>query len=190
MCKAVIQYQDSEGSGRRSSGSSCKRWRNTLSPPGTPPSELAELGGRSGTTAGATPMLPERFHFFICHHQGSGGNQAHLLSTWLQNLGYLVWHDNSQRAEQRNLDEMKRGVRASECLLIFLSGRKKRRASQIRQATTRVHSRSGSATRRWPLLVRWGCALLVYKRKTIATASLMGRWRSRAPAAAAGRRGP
>ena len=58
--------------------------------------------------------------------QGSGGDQAHLLCKLLEDKGYRVWHDNSQRADQRNLQGMKKGVRESECLMIFLSGRKEK----------------------------------------------------------------
>ena len=64
----------------------------------------------------------KEFHFFICHHQGSGGDQSMNLCTRLQQLGCRVWYDNGQSAEHRNLTGMKRGVRLSECLLIFLSG--------------------------------------------------------------------
>ena len=45
------------------------------------------------------------------------------LCTRLQAMGYRVWYDNGQKADHRNLAGMKAGVRASECLLIFLSGR-------------------------------------------------------------------
>ena len=36
--------------------------------------------------------------------------------------GDEVWYDNGQRADHRNLEGMRQGVRDSECLLIFLSG--------------------------------------------------------------------
>jgi hypothetical protein len=64
-----------------------------------------------------------RYHFFICHHQGSGGNQAQILCLQLRAVGCKVWYDNDQEAGQRNLQGMRRGVRESACLLIFLSGR-------------------------------------------------------------------
>ena len=101
--------------------------RRTLSPPGSPPNELAELGaaGLKRLPADLPPLPPgKRFHFFICHHQGSGGDQAHLLTMLLENKGYRVWHDNSQQLSHRNLQGMKQGVNESECLLIFLSGRR------------------------------------------------------------------
>ena len=100
--------------------------RRLGSPPVSPPSEC---GGEGLARLPADlPALPpgKRFHFFICHHQGSGGDQAHLLCKLLEDKGYRVWHDNSQRADQRNLQGMKKGVRESECLMIFLSGRKEK----------------------------------------------------------------
>eukprot|EP01043_Picozoa_sp_COSAG02_P010925 COSAG02_NODE_395_length_23127_cov_130.205663_9_plen_1340_part_00 len=66
----------------------------------------------------------KEYHFFICHHQGSGGDQSNLLSDKLTQLGYSVWYDNNQNAIHRNLLGMQEGVRKSMCLLIFLSGRK------------------------------------------------------------------
>ena len=94
--------------------------RASVSPPVSPPGELScELD------------VPEfevgpgkRHHFFLCHHQGSGGDQTNLLCLRLQDIGYKVWYDNRQMATDRNLIGMKKGVAESECLLIFLSGRK------------------------------------------------------------------
>ena len=93
------------------------------SPPASPPTEV-----QTQELTTLPPNLPplatgKKWHFFICHHQGSGGDQAHLLCEWLENEGFRVWHDNSLDAEHRNLEGMKKGVRESECLLIFLSGR-------------------------------------------------------------------
>eukprot|EP01047_Picozoa_sp_COSAG01_P055480 COSAG01_NODE_6182_length_3805_cov_3.174852_2_plen_113_part_00 len=65
----------------------------------------------------------KKYHFFICHHQGSGGNQARILYDQLQARGIKVWYDNEQPATERNLDGMRRGVQNSMTLLIFLSGR-------------------------------------------------------------------
>eukprot|EP01047_Picozoa_sp_COSAG01_P062225 COSAG01_NODE_7883_length_3009_cov_2.423368_2_plen_664_part_01 len=65
----------------------------------------------------------KKFHFFLCHHQGSGGDQANNLCLRLEQLGYRVWYDNGRNANHRNLRGMKQGVRDSVCLLIFLSGR-------------------------------------------------------------------
>ena len=65
----------------------------------------------------------KNFHFFICHHQSSGGNQARILFDQLTGLGCSVWYDNAVAPGQRNLDGMRRGVRESVTLLIFLSGR-------------------------------------------------------------------
>ena len=62
--------------------------------------------------------------FFICHHQSSGGNQARILYDQLCSLGCKVWYDNEQPATERNVDGMRRGVKRSQTLLIFLSGRK------------------------------------------------------------------
>ncbi len=67
---------------------------------------------------------PKNYHFFICHHQGSGGDQAHLLCEALRFRGYKVWYDNCVQSEERNLEGMQRGVRSSACLLLLLSGRK------------------------------------------------------------------
>eukprot|EP01047_Picozoa_sp_COSAG01_P024822 COSAG01_NODE_1548_length_9950_cov_29.480865_3_plen_820_part_00 len=70
--------------------------------------------------------MKKKYHFFICHHQGSGGNQARILCDQLKGLGCKVWYDLDQPLHERNLDGMKRGVRHSVTLLIFLSGRKER----------------------------------------------------------------
>eukprot|EP01043_Picozoa_sp_COSAG02_P031301 COSAG02_NODE_2036_length_10039_cov_174.290040_1_plen_1339_part_00 len=77
----------------------------------------------SGTPAFPLPPA-KKFHFFICHHQGSGGDQSNNLYIRLEQLGYKVWYDNGQNALHRNLEGMRYGVRMSVCLLIFLSGRK------------------------------------------------------------------
>lgn len=70
-------------------------------------------------------QLPDgkQYHFFICHHQGSGGNQARNLYDQLTARGCSVWYDNAVQATERNLDGMQRGVRSSATLLLFLSGR-------------------------------------------------------------------
>jgi hypothetical protein len=91
-----------------------------LSPPGTPPSERScELQSLEFELSPG-----KQYHFFICHHQGSGGDQANLLCLELRKLGYFVWYDYGVVATKRNLPGMKEGVTKSECLLIFLSGRK------------------------------------------------------------------
>lgn len=66
------------------------------------------------------------YHFFICHHQASGGNQARILCDQLTDLGCSVWYDNAVSARERNVDGMRRGVSESVTLLIFLSGRKEK----------------------------------------------------------------
>jgi hypothetical protein len=72
----------------------------------------------------APPALPTEkfFHFFICYHQASGGDQANILYILLENRGYKVWYDNGQCANHRNLSGMKRGVAESAVLLLFWSG--------------------------------------------------------------------
>jgi hypothetical protein len=73
----------------------------------------------------APELMPEKmYHFFLCHHQGSGGDQAHILCEALRSRGYSVWYDNGQQSDQRTLDGMRRGVQVSACMLLFLSGRK------------------------------------------------------------------
>jgi hypothetical protein len=73
----------------------------------------------------ASPLPPgKKHHFFLCHHQGSGGDQAYNLYMHLTQMGYSVWYDNGRNADHRNLQGMKQGVRDSVCLLIFLSGRR------------------------------------------------------------------
>ena len=75
--------------------------------------------------APAVPLPPGKAtHFFFCHHEGSGGDQARLLCDALRLGGFTVWHDTEQTADQRNFDRVRRGIEASECLLVFLSGRK------------------------------------------------------------------
>ena len=58
------------------------------------------------------PPLPagKQHHFFICHHQGSGGDQAKILHLLLEKIGCSVWHDNSEQTEDRCLAGMKAGV--------------------------------------------------------------------------------
>ena len=91
-----------------------------------PTSTLAASDASLGVGDRSAPPLAsgKRWHFFICHHQGSGGDQANTLCIRLERLGYRVWYDNGQKADHRNLEGMKTGVRESECLLVFLSGRK------------------------------------------------------------------
>jgi hypothetical protein len=81
--------------------------------------------------ATAAPPLtpPKEYHFFICHHQGSGGDQAHLLCEALRARGYAVWYDNGVHSDARNLEGMRAGVRSSACLLLFVSGRKELRGA-------------------------------------------------------------
>ena len=94
---------------------------------GAQPEELPVATG--ATVPAGVAIVPfelpagKRFHFFVCHHQGSGGDQAGNLTLRLEQLGFNVWLDNGQNALHRNLQGMKDGVRESACLLIFLSGR-------------------------------------------------------------------
>eukprot|EP01051_Picozoa_sp_SAG22_P013302 SAG22_NODE_1472_length_4342_cov_3.211171_4_plen_455_part_00 len=81
-----------------------------------------------GLEAGINDLVPQlppgkRYHFFLCHHQSSGGDQCSMLCHGLKQLGFQVWYDNDQQAIHRNLQGMQDGVKASMCLLIFLSGR-------------------------------------------------------------------
>eukprot|EP01043_Picozoa_sp_COSAG02_P042408 COSAG02_NODE_3604_length_6492_cov_3.323166_8_plen_617_part_00 len=66
----------------------------------------------------------KRFHFFLCHHQGSGGAQCAHLYHQLTSRGCKVWYDNEQPSEERVEAGMQRGVKNSMTLLIFLSGRR------------------------------------------------------------------
>ena len=72
--------------------------------------------------------LPDgkRHHFFLCHHQSSGGDQCQNLCHLLTARGYEVWYDNDRSSVDRDLRGMKQGVRDSVCLLVFLSGRKEK----------------------------------------------------------------
>jgi hypothetical protein len=95
--------------------------------PEMPQSNSAGTALARSTTNGPWVLSAgKRFHFFICHHQGSGGDQSNLLCVRLQAMGFRVWYDNDQLATERNLQGMRQGVRESECFLIFLSGRKER----------------------------------------------------------------
>lgn len=47
-----------------------------------------------------------------------------ILHDRLTALEYRVWYDNGVMADHRNLAGMRKGVRESACVLIFLSGRK------------------------------------------------------------------
>jgi GTPase SAR1 family protein len=89
-------------------------------------SEAANPGKHKHRAPPLTP--PKEYHFFICHHQGSGSDQAHLLCEKLKSLGYKVWYDNGVQADARNLQGMQRGVRSSACLLLLLTGRKENAA--------------------------------------------------------------
>eukprot|EP01046_Picozoa_sp_COSAG06_P052164 COSAG06_NODE_8697_length_2094_cov_3.330827_1_plen_313_part_01 len=68
----------------------------------------------------------KKYHFFICHHQASGGPQCGNLCKLLQKLGYSVWYDKDRSSDEVNVHGMQDGVHYSMCLLIFLSGRKER----------------------------------------------------------------
>ena len=79
----------------------------------------------SGHTPPPWDLQPgKKFHFFMCHHQTSGGDAVHALSTELESRGYKIWRDNDQHMEQRDTAGMRRGVRESCCLLLFHSGQK------------------------------------------------------------------
>ena len=68
-------------------------------------------------------VLPRKYDFFICHHQGSGGLQARSLSDDLTRRGYTVWLDNKVDRSERTLDGMCRGVQSSRNIIIILTGR-------------------------------------------------------------------
>jgi hypothetical protein len=74
----------------------------------------------------ASEPLPagKKYHFFICHHQSSGGDQLHILKEGLESRGYRIWYDNGQHAAERNLAGIEEGVRQRCCLLVFLNGRR------------------------------------------------------------------
>jgi hypothetical protein len=92
----------------------------------------------------------KKYHFFICHHQGSGGDQCNILCLELRARGYRVWYDNGMTvATKRNLPGMKDGVTKSECLLMFLSGRK-----ESEQAGESIADTAGEYE---GLFTRWFC---------------------------------
>jgi hypothetical protein len=95
----------------------CKPWQLPAAEPEPEPQPEAAVAG--------VPALPasKRYHFFLCHHQGSGGDQAYSLFLLLTARGYKVWYDNGQAASSRNLQGMRKGVTESVCLLVFLSSR-------------------------------------------------------------------
>ena len=87
VCKALINVDGRRTAILRFQLNVVKR--RLGSPPVSPPS--SECGGQELATLPAQlPSLPpgKRYHFFICHHQGSGGDQAHLLCMLLENKGY------------------------------------------------------------------------------------------------------
>ena len=96
---------------------------------------LMQLNGKIAWSADSdsdlVPSLPDgkRYHFFLCHHQGSGGDQCLALCRDLKRMGFQVWYDNDVAAVHRNLDGMRAGVKLSMCLLIFLSGRVEKNGS-------------------------------------------------------------
>ena len=67
------------------------------------------------------------YHFFVCHHQGSGGEQAKILCLRLQELGFSVWYDNDKESNERNLSGMRVGVQQSMCVIVLLTGRMERK---------------------------------------------------------------
>ena len=67
------------------------------------------------------PLAGEkRYHFFILRHYDTGENQAYLLSVMLEERGYRVKMGPNQAHETDEV--MKDQVRASECLLVLLTG--------------------------------------------------------------------
>lgn len=82
------------------------------SPPVTPPTQLSELQLQELALLPANqPPLAEgkRYHFFICHHQGSGGDQSHLLCRTARGPrvpGVARQQSVSQSADHRNLHGM------------------------------------------------------------------------------------
>ena len=68
--------------------------------------------------------LPEgkKYHFFLCHHQGSGGDIVGLLHAWLEKWGYKCWRDQDRDMADRNVDGMIEGVQKSfGAYLLFIN---------------------------------------------------------------------
>lgn len=88
--------------------------------------DAAPAAERTTVTPAATlPLQPGKaYHFYVCNHDGYGGDQTTLLCDGLKLIGFKVWHDGDQTADQRNFERARRGVEGAECLLLFLSGRK------------------------------------------------------------------
>jgi hypothetical protein len=74
--------------------------------------QVASPLGLEADTNDLVPQLPpgKRYHFFLCHHQSSGGDQCSMLCHGLKQLGFQVWYDNDQQAIHRNLQGMQDGV--------------------------------------------------------------------------------
>ena len=70
-------------------------------------------------------ILPpgKEYHFFLCHHQGSGGDAVTNLQGWLEGYGFRCWRDNDQNMEERDVAGMRDGIKKSDCFLLFYSGR-------------------------------------------------------------------
>jgi hypothetical protein len=77
----------------------------SLSPAITPPSEIVEMHGELTLFPRPFPLPSHKaHHFFICHHQGSGGDQSLSLCLRLRELGFEVWYDNEMKSDERNSD--------------------------------------------------------------------------------------
>ena len=96
-------------------------------------------------------VLPRKYDFFICHHQGSGGLQARSLSDDLEKRGHTVWLDNKVDRSERTLDGMRRGVQSSSNIIVILTGR-----YEINNTGIPCGSDSNGATYQSPFS-RWFC---------------------------------
>ena len=94
-------------------------------PSAPPPQSTSSLRQRTHNTPEPWDLPPgKEFHFFMCHHQTSGGDAVATLALELENRGYKCWRDNDQHMEERDTAGMQEGVRRSCCLLLFHSGQK------------------------------------------------------------------
>ena len=74
------------------------------------------MRARRGLAGKIVPLpVGKVYHFFICHchHQGSSGDQSHLLKEAVEARGLNVWYNNGQERTHRNLAGMHDGVRKS-----------------------------------------------------------------------------
>lgn len=82
------------------------------------------MGGMAGMLENYRDVKGEkmRYHAFLSHTQGTGGNQTRLIWAELNRLGMNIWYDQRKQELDITTDGMVEGVKKSAVFVLFLSG--------------------------------------------------------------------